>query len=66
MTLPQSLVQTTLVASETTFEVGSVSEVKKTMVYEEYILKTLEHLAAENSEVKKMTSKIKRLLGEIL
>lgn len=32
----------------------------------EYILKILEHQTAGNSEVKKKTSKIERMLGEIL
>lgn len=34
---PPSQVQTTLVSSETTFEAGSVSVVKKTVIYEEFI-----------------------------
>lgn len=70
---PPSQDQTTMVASKTTLEVGNKSEVKKIVVYEELIFKTLKHLVAENSEVKerlkhqdKKTSKIEGLLGEIL
>lgn len=49
---PPSLVQTIMVTSETTLEVGSNPGVKKTLVLKEFILKTLEHLSVENYEVK--------------
>lgn len=62
-----------MVASETTLKVGSDFGVKKTVVSGEFILKTLEHLADENSEVKERlkhqdekTLKIKRFLEDIL
>lgn len=70
---PSSPVQTTLVASESTLKVGSVLGVKKIVISDEVIMKTLEHLEDENSEVKdglkkqdEKTSKIKRMLGMIL
>lgn len=73
MTPPPSSAHTTMVASETTFEVGNNFGLKKTMVSEEFILKTLEHLETENSEFKERlkhqddkTSKFEGLLGEIL
>lgn len=52
MTSPPSPIQTTMVASKTTLDVGNNFGVKKIVVSEEFILKTLENLAAENSEVK--------------
>lgn len=59
--LPASLVtplhspyQNTMVAYEITLEDGSNSGLKKTVVYEEFILKSLEHLEAKNSEVKEI------------
>lgn len=62
-----------MVAYEISLEVGSNYGLKKTVATEEFILKILEHLKAENSEVKKRlkhqdekTSKIEGLLGEIL
>lgn len=68
-----SHVQTTLVASESTLEVGSISGVKKTMIYDEVIMKTFEHLEVENYEVKERlkrqdekTSTIEGMVGMIL
>lgn len=49
---PPSSNHTTLVSSETTLEAGSVFGVKKTVIYEEIIMKDLEDLKAENYEVK--------------
>lgn len=73
VTPPPSPVPTTMVTSKTTLEVGSNSKVKKIVVSEEFIFKNLEHLVAENSEVKerikhqdKKTSNIEGFLGEIL
>lgn len=58
MNLSPSSVQAPLVISEPTIEVGSISGEKKTSNYEEFILKTLERLSIENSEVKEKTSKL--------
>ena len=38
--IPRSPVHTTLFSSKMSLEDGSVSEVKKTVIYEEYIMKT--------------------------
>lgn len=66
MTPPPSPVQDPLVISEPTLKVRSVSGEKKTSISEEFILKALERLSAENSEVKERTSKLEGILGEIL
>lgn len=73
VTSPHSPIQPTLVASETTLLAGSGYGVTKTKTYDEVIMKTLEHLEAENFEVKerlkqqgKKTSKIEGVLGLIL
>lgn len=50
-----SPVQSPLVIFEPTLEVGSVFGEKKTSNSEEFILKALERLPVENSEVKEMT-----------
>lgn len=50
---PPSPDQTTLVTCEMTHEAISVFGVKKTMIYEEIIMKTLEELKYENYVVKK-------------
>lgn len=52
MILPPSSEHKTLVSSETTLEDGSVLGVKKTVIFEEIIMKTLEDLKAENIKVK--------------
>lgn len=49
---PPSPAQITLVSSETTLVVGSISGVKKTVIFDELIMKTLEHLGDENYEPK--------------
>lgn len=49
---PPSPAQTTLVASDITLEYRSISGVKKTGISDEVIMNTLEHLEAENFEVK--------------
>lgn len=54
---PFSPDHTTLVAYETTLEAGSDFGVKKAVIPDEVIMKTLEHLAAENSEVKERLKK---------
>lgn len=71
--LPSSPPQTTLVSSETTLEVRSDFGVKKTVVFDEVIMKTLEYLVAENSDVKERlkrqdekTLKIEGMFGLIL
>lgn len=53
-----------MVIYEPTLEVGSVSGEKNTLNYEEFILKALERLITENSEVKENTSKLEGVLGE--
>lgn len=70
---PPSSVQPTLVASETTLIARSGYGVKKTVISDEVIMKTLEHLEDENYEVKERlkqqdenTSTIEGMLGLIL
>lgn len=66
MTPPSSPIQDPLVIFEPTIEVGSVSGEKKTSNSEEFILKALERLSVENSEVKERTSNLEGMLVEIL
>lgn len=54
---PPSPEQMTLATSEMTPEVASVSRVKKTLVYEEIILKALEDLKVENHVVRNRLDK---------
>lgn len=66
VTPPPSPVQAPLVIFEPTLEAGSVSGDKKTLNSKEFILKALEHISAENLEVKERTSNLEGMLGEIL
>lgn len=52
VTPPPSLDQNTMVAYEISLEVGNKSRLKKIVVTEEFIWKTLEHMTDGNSEVK--------------
>lgn len=73
LTPPPSSVQASLVASESSLEVVSVSGAKKTMVTDEFILENFECLAVASSEVKEQLklqsekkNKLSNMLGQLL